>query len=68
MVDQEWGNGYGTAAVARLIEICRRHGEVSAILADTELDNVASQRVLLKNGFARVRTTDESHFFKLDLP
>jgi RimJ/RimL family protein N-acetyltransferase len=67
MVDRERGNGYGTEAVACLIEICRRAGGVSAILADTELDNVASQRVLEKNGFARVRTTDESHFFMLDL-
>jgi hypothetical protein len=67
MVSREWGNGYGTEAVACLIEICRRDGGVTAILADTELDNVASQRVLEKNGFARVHTTDESHFFKLDL-
>ena len=50
-----------------LIEICRQHEKVSAILADTDLDNVASQRVLEKNGFALVRTTEDKCFFELDL-
>jgi RimJ/RimL family protein N-acetyltransferase len=67
LVDQEWGKGYGTEAVAGLIEVCRRHGDVGVILADTDPDNVASQRVLEKNGFARTRTTEESFFFELKL-
>jgi RimJ/RimL family protein N-acetyltransferase len=67
LVDQEWGKGYGTEAVTGLIEICRQHEKVSAILADTDLDNVASQRVLEKNGFALVRTTEDKCFFELDL-
>ena len=67
LVDQEWGNGYGTEAVTGLIEICRDDGAISAILADTDLDNIASQRVLEKNGFDRVRTTEEYCYFKLKL-
>jgi RimJ/RimL family protein N-acetyltransferase len=67
LVDQEWGNGYGTEAVAGLIGICERHGEITAILADTDLDNIASQRVLEKNGFDRVRATEEYCYFMLKL-
>jgi RimJ/RimL family protein N-acetyltransferase len=64
MVQPEWGRGYGTRAVAQLIEICRAHG-VSAINADTDLDNIGSQRVLEKNGFERVRSTATQHYFRL---
>jgi RimJ/RimL family protein N-acetyltransferase len=67
LVDHEWGNGYGTAAAAGLIEVCRRRGGVSTILADTDQDNIASQRVLRKNGFEHVRTTGESCYFELKL-
>jgi RimJ/RimL family protein N-acetyltransferase len=66
MVEPEWGRGYGTQAVAGLIEICREHG-VTAINADTDLDNVGSQRVLEKNGFELVRTTQAQHFYLLRL-
>lgn len=64
MVQPEWGQGYGTQAVARLVEICRAHG-VTAINADTDLDNLGSQRVLEKNGFERVRTTATQQFYRL---
>ena len=67
MVEPEWGQGYGTAAVAQLIEICRAHGGLSAINADTDLDNIGSQRVLEKNGFERVRSTETQHYFRLSL-
>jgi RimJ/RimL family protein N-acetyltransferase len=67
MVEAEWGQGYGTAAVARLVEICRAHGGVSAVNADTDLDNIGSQRVLEKNGFDLVRATETQHFYRLVL-
>lgn len=66
MVEPEWGQGYGTQAVAGLLEVARAHG-VTAVNADTDLDNVASQRVLEKNGFTRVRSTATQHFFVLRL-
>ena len=68
MVESAWGNGYATAAVAGLIEVCRAHGGVSAVNADTELDNIASQRVLENNGFEKVRSTETHHYFTLKLP
>ena len=67
MVETEWGQGYGTAAVAGLVEICRVHGGVTVINADTDLDNVGSQRVLEKNRFQRVRSTDTLHYYALRL-
>ena len=67
MVEPQWGNGYGTEAVAGLIEICRAHGGVSAVNADTDSDNIASQRVLEKNGFQRTHTTQEFCYFVLRL-
>jgi RimJ/RimL family protein N-acetyltransferase len=67
MVEPEWGRGYGTQAVAGLIAISRMHGGVTTINADTDLDNIGSQRVLEKNGFERVRTTESLHFYVLRL-
>ncbi len=67
MVEPEWGQGYGTQAVARLVEICRAHGGITAINADTDPDNLGSQRVLQKNGFEHVRTTSTQCFFRLSL-
>jgi RimJ/RimL family protein N-acetyltransferase len=67
MVESEWGKGYGTEAVAGLIEVCRAHGGVRAINADTDLDNIGSQRVLEKNGFQRVRETEVLCYFVLHL-
>ncbi|MCB5168420.1 GNAT family N-acetyltransferase [Streptomyces bambusae] len=67
MVRAEWGRGYGAQAVAGLVEICRAHGGVTAIDAETDLDNTGSRRVLEKNGFARVRTTGDSCFYVLEL-
>ncbi|HEX3649971.1 MAG TPA: GNAT family N-acetyltransferase [Pseudonocardiaceae bacterium] len=49
------GFGYATEAVARLVDFCRAHGNVRAVLADTLKDNVPSQRVLDKTGFVFVR-------------
>jgi RimJ/RimL family protein N-acetyltransferase len=67
MVEPEWGQGYGTQAVAGLVEICREHGGVTAVNADTDLDNIGSQRVLEKNGFELVRTTEKLKYYLLRL-
>jgi RimJ/RimL family protein N-acetyltransferase len=67
MVEPEWGHGYGTEAVAGLVAICRAHGGVTVINADTSLGNIGSQRVLEKNGFHRLRSSDSLHFYALRL-
>lgn len=48
--------GAATRAVAELLNWARDDERVSSITADTGLDNIASQRVLERNGFARIGT------------
>jgi len=47
------GRGHARSAVAALLEWARGNGRVSAVVAETSVDNIASQRVLERNGFAR---------------
>ena len=39
------------------------HG-VSRVIADTALDNIASQRTLIRAGFRFVRTDDGAHYYE----
>jgi RimJ/RimL family protein N-acetyltransferase len=48
--------GHASAAVGAVIEAARRDPAVRSIVAVTALDNVASRRVLERNGFERVGT------------
>jgi RimJ/RimL family protein N-acetyltransferase len=61
------GHGYATEAVGRLVELCRSHQGVRAMFADTDTDNLASQRVLTKNGFEFVREADALRYYRLDV-
>lgn len=45
--------GIATRAVGEIIEWARSAPNVSAITAETAVDNIASQLVLMRNGFAR---------------
>jgi RimJ/RimL family protein N-acetyltransferase len=45
--------GHATAAIAALIENARREPSIATIIACTAVDNLASQGVLERNGFAR---------------
>jgi len=45
--------GHATAAIAALIERASRKPSIATIIACTAVDNLASQRVLERNGFAR---------------
>jgi RimJ/RimL family protein N-acetyltransferase len=48
--------GHATRAVALVLDLAREDPAVRTVLADTVLDNVASQRALEKNGFRRAGT------------
>jgi RimJ/RimL family protein N-acetyltransferase len=67
LVEQYRGRGLGTEALAALIAYCRTRPEVSTILADTEVENKVSQRVLEKCGFTFIRANDEACFYRLAL-
>jgi len=57
--------GVATEAVTVLCEFARR--DVRVVLADTDRDNVASQRVLEKCGFRTCGANDELLFWRKDL-
>jgi RimJ/RimL family protein N-acetyltransferase len=48
------GTGAATRAIAALVQWARTDTRVSRITADTAIENIASQRVLERNGFSQV--------------
>jgi RimJ/RimL family protein N-acetyltransferase len=67
LVEQYRGRGLGTEALEALIAYCRTKPEVRTILADTDVENTVSQRVLEKCGFTFIRADSESSFYRLAL-
>lgn len=45
------GKGYATEALLALVEWGFSHGALKTIIADTPVENIPSQRVLVKNKF-----------------
>lgn len=60
------GRGLASAALAAALGIAESHG-ATAVIADTLLQNRASQRVLEKNGFVELRRDDTLVYFRRDL-
>ena len=60
------GNGYAAEALIALVGFACEHG-VSLILADTDLDNIASQRTLEHAGFTRAATDPQLHHYQIHL-
>jgi RimJ/RimL family protein N-acetyltransferase len=67
LVEQYRGRGLGTEALEALIAYCRTRPEVRTILADTEVENRVSRRVLEKSGFTFIRANRELCFYRLTL-
>jgi RimJ/RimL family protein N-acetyltransferase len=57
------GNGIMTEAVGGILEWAFAQPKVAAVLAETDIENVASERILEKNGFVLNRETAESRFW-----
>lgn len=66
LVPSARGFGLATDAVVLVINHASQHGAMLAA-ANTNLDNVASQRVLTKNGFIEVARDDSLVHFERDL-
>ncbi|PWN59269.1 GNAT family N-acetyltransferase [Chryseobacterium viscerum] len=64
-----WGKGLGTEVCKALLDHCLSLNYNKDIVAVTDLDNIGSQKVLLKNGFIRtenlVREDKELAYFIL---
>ena len=54
------GDGYAAEAVVALLALAAEHG-LSRVIADTTLDNIASQRTLIRAGFRLVGADDEGY-------
>lgn len=48
-----WGKGLGTEVCKALVDYCSSLNHQKDIIAVTDLDNIGSQKVLLKSGFNR---------------
>jgi len=57
------GHGYAAEAVVALLATVADHG-LSRVIADTTLDNIASQRTLIRAGFRLVGTDRELHHYE----
>ncbi|MGG7507069.1 GNAT family N-acetyltransferase [Plantibacter sp. YIM 135249] len=64
LVESVRGSGLAAEALRALTDAAFRTG-AHIIEADTAVENIASQRVLLNVGFREVRRTDDSVFFEL---
>jgi RimJ/RimL family protein N-acetyltransferase len=60
------GHGYAREAVIALLGVAAEHG-LSTVIADTTLDNIASQRTLTRAGFRLVDTDAELHYYEVRL-
>jgi RimJ/RimL family protein N-acetyltransferase len=58
------GHGYAAEAVTALLTVAADHG-VSRVIADTTLDNVPSQRTLIRAGLRLVSTDAELHRYEV---
>jgi RimJ/RimL family protein N-acetyltransferase len=56
------GQGYAAEAVIALLTVAADHG-LSRVIADTALDNIASQRTLVRAGFRLVSTDAELNHY-----
>jgi RimJ/RimL family protein N-acetyltransferase len=58
------GHGFAAEAVVALLTVAADHG-LSRVVADTTLDNVASERTLVRAGFRHVRTDATLHHYEV---
>jgi RimJ/RimL family protein N-acetyltransferase len=62
------GKGLGTAAVAALVEVLRADPSVRRIEAEVHAHNIASQRVIERQGLVRADTASAGYLrYRLDL-
>ena len=60
------GHGYAAEAVTALLTVAAAHG-LSTVIANTTLDNIASQRTLIRAGFCLVRSDAGLHHYEVNL-
>ena len=63
-----YNQGYMTEAIGGLIDWATEHAPIRALLAETALDNLPSQKVLQKNGFEPIQNTETHSHWRRALP
>lgn len=64
--DPEYQNkGYMTEAVGALAEWSFNNPDLKYVIAETEKDNKASHKVLIKNGFEKYKETEEGFWWRV---
>ncbi len=63
LVPSSRGHGFAAEAVVALLTVAIDQ-KVSKVIADTTLDNIASQRTLMRAGFHLVRMDSELHHYE----
>jgi RimJ/RimL family protein N-acetyltransferase len=58
------GHGYAAEAVIALLTVAADHGLLK-VIADTTLDNIASQRTLIRAGFRLVSTDEDLRHYEV---
>jgi RimJ/RimL family protein N-acetyltransferase len=58
------GHGFAAEAVIALLAVAADHGLLK-VIADTTVENMASQRTLTRAGFRLVRTDDDLHYYEV---
>ncbi|NEA40095.1 GNAT family N-acetyltransferase [Streptomyces sp. SID11385] len=66
LVPAVWGQGFASEAVRGLLVFAREQG-ACGVAADTDVGNVASQRVLLAAGFVFEREEDGVRYYGVEL-
>lgn len=57
--------GYATEAIQAVVKWALEQDSIQAVIAETDKNNVPSQKVLLKNGFVKTEEKDELIFWKI---
>ena len=69
--ESAWGKGFATELVGGFVAWCRQYASLQSVAGGVERGNVASIRVLEKNGFYAVADNGDAHnddqLFRLSL-
>jgi RimJ/RimL family protein N-acetyltransferase len=66
-IEQKYQNkGYMTETLKIIIKWSFKHGEIKRVIAETNKDNIASQRVLEKVGMKKYKEEEKTYWYKID--
>lgn len=61
------GNGYMTEAIGGFVKWAYKRNDIDIILANTDINNLPSIKVLKKNGFEKFNENENEYFWKKDV-